>query len=129
MTGTGAVGWSTRASTADAAGAGDVAEAADVEGLLGGEDGGAGESVVHDGVGEGELGDFGDVRGDGGEPVGVGEGLQGDAAGADGAAQQPVAGDFGVEPQQLSRGCAGRGRWRCRKPTSLARAPRSATWL
>ena len=47
------------------AGAGDVAEAAEVVGLLAGEDRGAGEPVADDAVGQGEVGDLGDVGGDG----------------------------------------------------------------
>jgi hypothetical protein len=56
----------------EAACAGDVAERAEVGGLLAGEDGGAGEPVPHHAVAEGEVDDIGDVGGDRGELGGVG---------------------------------------------------------
>ncbi len=87
--------------SADAGGAGDVAEAADRR---------VPARCVRTavpvkrsrtiGVAEGELGEFCDVVGDGGEPVGIGQGSDVDAAGREGAAQQAVAGDVGVQPQQ-----------------------------
>ena len=45
----------------ESAGACDVAEAAEVVGLVAGERGGAGEAVTDDGVGQGELGHFVEV--------------------------------------------------------------------
>ena len=113
---------------ADAAGAGDVAEAADVAGLVGGQDGGAGEPVVDDAVGQRQVDDLGEVGGDRPQLRGVGQPLQRDAAGADGAAQQPVPGHRRVEAQQpfadpLAWALASE------KPTSLQSAPMSATWL
>ena len=95
---------------AQAAGAGDVAEGAEVGGLLRGQHGGAGEPVAHDAVAEGEVDDLGDVGGERGQLVGVRAAADGGAAGEDRAAQQPVAGDPVVERGAVVRGCAGRGR-------------------
>jgi len=59
----------------EAARAGDVAKASEVVCLTAGEDGGAGETVTDDGVGEGELGDFCQVLGESCELCGVGQRL------------------------------------------------------
>ena len=86
---------------AHAAGARDIAEAAEGVQRLPRQDGGPGEPVVHHGVAQGQFGDLGDVGRNGPQLSGVGQRLQRDRAGADGAAQQPMSGDGGVEPQQL----------------------------
>jgi hypothetical protein len=92
-----------------AAGAGDVAEGAQIDGLVLGEHGGAGESVCDDGVVQCQSDDFGDVGADVGQLVRVGEGLDGRAAGVDGAAEQPVSGDVVVDAQELFADALGVG--------------------
>jgi hypothetical protein len=92
-----------------AAGAGDVAEGAEVAGGLGGQDRGRGEAVGDGGVAEGEVDDLGDVGGDGPQPGRVRHGGEGGAAEVDAAAEQAVSGGLGVEPEQLLADALGVG--------------------
>ena len=87
---------------AQAAGARDVAEAAEGAGVFGGYRTAVPANRSYTtAVAQGQFGDLGDVGSDGPQLGGVGQRLQRDRAGADGAAQQPMPGDGGVEPQQL----------------------------
>src|SRR6185436_3509862 len=83
------------------AGAGDGTQTAEVASLVAGQDRGAGEAVTDHAVGEGELGDFGEVVGDPGELRRVGQAEKLDGPWSDGTAEQPVAGGGVVDPQQL----------------------------
>ena len=80
---------------------GDVAQRPQIDGLLAGEHGRAGEPVANHAVTHCEGGDLADVGADRGQPFRVGQLQHVDTAQPDAAAQQSAAGDLIVDPQQV----------------------------